>query len=377
MSIHQRTTATGRVYDVRYRGPGERQFSRTFLTKRDALEFEAQQRSAKSRGTWLDPRGSKITVRELGQEWLDSNPAKRDSTWARDESALRVHVYPDLGDRTIGSLTPADMRRLVAMWSKDLAPRSVRRIYGAIRAALNFAVEVDRLARTPCRGIRLPAVEPVRAVVPDAVQLVELAETIDPPYSAMIWLGAVLGLRWGEVAGLRAGNIDLLRKTVTVTEQVTRGARGAGGIGPPKSAAARRTISIPSELAEELSAHAKSLGLTGADPHELLFPKDGGNPLDYSNWRRRIWEPAVKAAGLEGLNFHDLRRTNATAMVAEGVDVKTVQARLGHSDPRLTLAIYAQATTEGDRSAATKLGARLMGSANREDDGASVLPSST
>jgi integrase len=64
---------------------------------------------------------------------------------------------------------------------------------------------------------------------------------------------------------------------------------------------------------------------------------------------------------LEGLNFHDLRRTNATAMVAEGVDVKTAQARLGHSDPRLTLAIYAQATTEGDRRAAERLGAKLMG----------------
>lgn len=375
MSIHPRTTTRGRVYDVRYRGPGGRQFSRTFLTKRDALEFEAQQRSAKSRGTWLDPRGSKITIRELGQEWLDSNPAKRDSTWARDESALRVHVYPDLGDRTIGSITPADIRRLVAKWSEDLAPRSVRRIYGALRAGLNYAVEVDRLARTPCRGIHLPAVEPATAIVPDPVQLIELADTIDPNYSAMVWLGAVLGLRWGEVAGLRVGHVDVLRKSVTVAEQVTRGTGGAGDIGPPKSAAARRTISIPDELADELSAHMKSLQLTGADPEALLFPNHEGRPLDYSNWRRRVWEPAVENAGLDGLNFHDLRRTNATAMVAEGVDVKTAQARLGHSDPRLTLAIYAQATTEGDRSAASKLGARLMGSAN--DDAASSNSPST
>jgi integrase len=62
-------------------------------------------------------------------------------------------------------------------------------------------------------------------------------------------------------------------------------------------------------------------------------------------------------------------------MVAEGVDVKTAQARLGHSDPRLTLAVYAQATTEGDRSAAEKLGARLMRSAN-DDDSVSSTPSS-
>jgi integrase len=198
-------------------------------------------------------------------------------------------------------------------------------------------------------------------MVPDPVQLIELADTIDPNYSAMIWLGAVLGLRWGEVAGLRVGNIDLLRKTVTITEQVTRGRGGAGHIGPPKSAAARRTISIPGELADELSAHMKSMRLTGAASEALLFPNHDGRPLDYSNWRGRVWDPAVKAVGMAGLNFHDLRRTNATAMVAEGVDVKTAQARLGHSDPRLTLAIYAQATTEGDRSAASKLGARFMG----------------
>lgn len=306
-------------------------------------------------------------MRELSQEWLDSNPTKRDSTWARDESALRVHVYPDLGDRTIGSLTPADIRRLVAKWSEDLAPRSVRRIYGALRAALNYAVEVDRLARTPCRGIHLPAVEPVNVIVPDPVQLIKLADTIDPDYSTMVWLGAVLGLRWGEVAGLRVGHVDVLRKTVTVDEQVTRGTGGAGGIGPPKSAAARRTISIPDELADEFSVHMKTLQLSGADPQELLFPNAEGKPLDYSNWRRRVWEPAVKAAGLDGLNFHDLRRTDATVMVAEGVDVKTAQARLGHSDPRLTLAVYAQATTEGDRRAAMKLGTRLMRSGGYDD----------
>lgn len=371
MAIRTRDTSRGRVYDVRYRGFDGREISRTFLTKRDALEFEAQQRTAKSRGTWIDPRGSKITVKQLGAEWLESNPAKRDSTWARDESALRVHVYPEIGDRTIGSLTPVDIRRLVAKWSEDLAPRSVRRIYGTLRAALNYAVEVDRLARTPCRGIHLPAVGPVKVIIPDPGQLIALADAIDPDYSTMIWLGAVLGLRWGEVAGLRVGNVDVLRKTVTISEQVTRGRGGAGDIGPPKSPASQRTVSIPNELADELSGHMRSMGLTGADPDELLFPNQDGRPLDYSNWRSRVWEPAVKSIGLPGLNFHDLRRTNATAMVAEGVDVKTAQARLGHSDPRLTLAIYAQATTEGDRSAASKLGARLMGAAGGNDDSAS------
>jgi integrase len=64
--------------------------------------------------------------------------------------------------------------------------------------------------------------------------------------------------------------------------------------------------------------------------------------------------------GLDGLTFHDLRRANATGLVAEGVDVRTAQARLGHSDPRLTLAIYAQATGEADRVAAERIGARFL-----------------
>ena len=77
-------------------------------------------------------------------------------------------------------------------------------------------------------------------------------------------------------------------------------------------------------------------------------------------WRQRVWLPATKAAGLPGLTFHDLRRANATGLVAEGVDVKTARTRLGHPDPRLTLAIYAQASGEADRAAADRIGARFL-----------------
>jgi integrase len=58
--------------------------------------------------------------------------------------------------------------------------------------------------------------------------------------------------------------------------------------------------------------------------------------------------------------FHDVRRAAATALVLEGVDLKTAQTRLGHSDPRLTLGLYAQASIEADRDAADRVGARLL-----------------
>jgi integrase len=101
-------------------------------------------------------------------------------------------------------------------------------------------------------------------------------------------------------------------------------------------------------------------GLTAADQHELIFVAPGGGPLRYNNWLRRVWQPAVVAAGVPALRFHDLRRTAATAMVAAGVDVRTAQAGLGHADPRVTLAIYAQVVSDPDRHAAHQLQAMLM-----------------
>src|SRR5206468_6993070 len=105
----------------------------------------------------------------------------------------------------------------------------------------------------------------------------------------------------------------------------------------------------------------------------FVFAMKDGGVLDYRNFRLRVWTPACVAAGLgkittdpktkrehyEGLTFHDLRRANATGLVAAGVDLKTAQTRLGHSDPRLTLGVYAQATNEADQAAANVLGDRF------------------
>jgi integrase len=80
--------------------------------------------------------------------------------------------------------------------------------------------------------------------------------------------------------------------------------------------------------------------------------------LHYSNWRRRVWVPATAAAGLPGLHFHDLRHTATTALVEEGVDIKTAQTRLGLSE-QVMLRVYAQATERADREAAGRVGDRF------------------
>jgi integrase len=292
-------------------------------------------------------------------EWLQSNPAKRQSSLARDDSILRNHLLPVFGDRPLGSITPRELQGLVNDWTARAAPRTVRRQYDVIRAVLAAAVEVDLLSRTPCRGIKMPRPDSTPRDLLQPEELAALAAAVGPDWEAMVWLGALLGLRWGECAGLRVGRIDFAGSRVHIVEQVTRASHGQMMAGPPKSDAGSRALGAPAALMDLLEGHIARLGLTRQDSRALLFAEADGDLLDYSNWRNRVWLPACEKAGVPGRVFHDLRRVNATALVAEGVDVKTAQTRLGHSDPRLTLAIYAQATSEADRAAADRVAARL------------------
>lgn len=253
-----------------------------------------------------------------------------------------------------------DVQGLVNAWTAKVAPATVRRRYAVLRAILTAAVESELLGRSPCkRSVKLPALEygERRIITPD--ELARLAEHLGDDYGALVYVGATLGLRIGELAGLRVGRLDLLRGTLSVAESVGE----VDGIlvhGAPKSKASQRTMTMPAPLVALLAEHLQRRGLTAAQPEAFVFPAPDGGPLRYGNFMRRVWHPARRAALLPHFTPHDLKRAAATAMVALGVDVRTAQARLGHSDPRLTLAIYAQATSAGDRAAADQLGAHFM-----------------
>lgn len=324
----------------------------TFVSKADAQAWLSNIETAIHKGEWVDPAGGRLTVAELADRWKESDPSKRASTRARDDAILRHHILPALGPRRLRAVTPPDIQRLVNEWAQENAARTVDRQYDVVRAMFAYAVRSDWISRTPCRGIKLPAVTGTRRRALEPDDIIRLAEVIGPRYQAMVWVGAVLGLRWAEVAGLTVGSLDLLRNTLTVTDQLGRDRQ----LGDPKSDAGKRQLSIPEELSEILAAHLAALNLTGADPGQLVFTTAKGRPLDYSHWRIRTWLPAVAKAGLDGAGFHDLRRANATTLVAEGVDVKTAQTRLGHADPRTTLSIYARAVPKADRAAADALG---------------------
>lgn len=366
-SISRRTTMRGVRYDVRFRTPTGEPRKKTFRTLTEARAYATEIESQKNRGTFVDPRGSATPFDVVATEWLTSNPGKRTSTRLTDEAELKNRLLPELEGTPLSGITPSVVQRIVNRLDERYAARTVRRTYGVLRAVLAFAVERDLIGRSPCRGIRLPRVDSARRTDVDANALVRLSTAMGDKYGVMAWVGALTGLRWGEVAALRVRSLDVLRNELTVREAIVRGAKGEPTFGPPKSAAGVRTMTIPVELSAMLAAHLERQGLTGADGDALLFPNARGGPLAYQNWRKRIWVPACITAGLGrfekveggetyvGAGFHDLRRANATALVATGVDVRTAQERMGQADPRTMLAIYAAATTDADRAAAVKL----------------------
>lgn len=351
----------GRIWEASYWHQGRRHVAPVpFPTKTEAMEYLSSVQSEIGRHVWIDPSAGRTAFEVVAAHWFVSNPGKRESTLAREEISLRLHIIPTLGQSRLDQVSPFVIQQMVNEWAQRVSPRSVRRDYDVVRAIFAYAVSNDWLARSPCRNIRLPALGSSRRydLTPDDVG--RIVEGMADRYRPMVWLGALLGLRWSEVIGLRTGRVDLEDGTLTVAESITRGVGGHLVTGPPKSAAGHRTVSLPPTIAELLAQHLAVFGsTTGQDA--LVFTNAEGGPIRYDNWRRRVWLPAVRAAGCEGAGFHDLRRLAATSLVLAGVDVKTAQVRLGHSDPRLTLAVYAAAPVEADRSAADRLERRFFG----------------
>jgi integrase len=194
-------------------------------------------------------------------------------------------------------------------------------------------------------------------------ELALLAEKTDERYRALVLVAGYTGLRSGELMALRRHHVDLLRRTISVTEQVQH----IGGqlvVSAPKSAAGRRSVSMPRLVAEALDAHLRALEDQSVDA--LVFPAPEGGYLVAQNFRKRAWLPAVTAAGLAPLRLHDLRHTCASLAIAAGADVKVLQRMLGHASAALTLDRYGHLMPGQAESVAERLDvmARAAGTAS-------------
>jgi integrase len=170
----------------------------------------------------------------------------------------------------------------------------------------------------------------------------------------MVLLTVFASLRWGELAALRRYDIDLEAATVRIARQLSE-LGGVLSFSPPKTNAGLRTVIIPDVIMPELTSHLDRF----TDPAEdaLIFTSPEGAPLRHSNFRRRVWLPALKAAGLSPIHFHDLRHTGNDLAADTGASLRELMDRMGHSTSRAAM-IYLHSKDERQRAIADAISKR-------------------
>ncbi len=271
-------------WQVRYVDPYGKERSKNFARKVDAEKYLHTVEVQKIRGEWTDPAAGKTRFGEWAIQVDATRPNRRDSTRARDSSHLRNLILPTFGDAELGAVQPSEIRAWIAdLQDQGYAPATIAKAYQILSRSFRVAVSDGLIVRTPCREIKLPKDDRDERRFLTATEAERLAEAIDPRYRALILTGTYTGLRFGELAALRTNDLDLLRRTLRVDEQLSRQGSWRMVAGPLKSKKAYRTIGIPAFLCEELALHLTEY----PSESDLVFSHAQGGPLDYNRFRRR------------------------------------------------------------------------------------------
>lgn len=154
------------------------------------------------------------------------------------------------------------------------------------------------------------------------------------------------GLRFGEAAALRVGDVDLFAYEL----RVRRAWKAGGELGAPKSARSRRAVDFGPATFDALAPHC-----AGKEADEWVFTSPGGGPLHPSNFHHRVWAPALDRARAAGLGrrprMHDLRHTAVSWMLNAGVPIFEVSRRVGHESITTTTDRYGHLLPREDRRA--------------------------
>jgi integrase len=322
-----------RYYDqagIRHTAP------RTFSTRGDANRYLAQVEADMLRGAWADPRLARITFGQWVERWQETTAELRPGTRVLYGYLLRRFLLPAFATTPLGKLDPLTVRTWLAGLHQggEVTPTTIAKAYRLLRRILNVAVEAGYLPRNPCAikgaGIERPG-EMRHVSIP---QLIALAETVPGRYRALILVAGFGGLRWAELVGLRRRHVDLAGARLHVVEQAAE-VKGRIIVGPPKTEAGRRVVTLPVVAVEALAEHLDRYAMPG--PDGLVFTSSAGTYMLRSNFSRWVWRPAVQRLGLDGLRFHDLRHTAATLAAAAGATTKELMERIGHTSSGVAL----------------------------------------
>jgi len=298
-----------------------------------------------------------ITLAEFVAEWRTSVAVNlKGSTVRAMESNLRAHILPKLGSLTLTEINTKAVQSFVAyLASGGRSRKTVENVLLTLSSLLRtardweYAVGNFKLSALtlPREGVKKEA----RCFTDEEMRM--MIANAPEPFSTILAVTAVLGLRVGETLALRVCDVDFGKRLIRVRQSVDAATRTVAGV---KSRASSADLPMSAELEARLRAH-----LSRHDgKSELLFSNRKGRPLSANKLRAKQLHPLLEKLGIEKGGFHSMRHGAASALLADGASPAVVQRTLRHSDARITLGIYGHIIGDQQRDAVQNRSTRLV-----------------
>ena len=335
---HIRKLTSGK-WQATVRHPSGQRWSKSDPLKRVVKDWADEVEARMRRGDFLDPAAGRITLADWWVKWNKTRRIER-ATDKKNTSHWTVHVEPKFGTWPVSSIQSWDCEQWVSeMQAREVGAPTQAAALNLLRNILNGAVKHRLIASNPALLVDVPSVPAHKDRYLTHAEADILCARFTGADRLLVEFLLGTGLRWGEAVALDGRDVNLMRKQVHVHNAVRRDSTLKG----PKTAAGVRYVPLTDELNAKLSTHIRDL-------EAPVFRQDNGKRLGYSNWRSRVWvpavvgvpatkkRPAIKGAGLPDPQptIHDLRHTYGSWLGEAGVPVHEIAALMGHADWRMT-----------------------------------------
>ncbi|MEU3772394.1 site-specific integrase [Streptomyces sp. NPDC032472] len=347
--------------------------ARKFAYGKTWAECDAKRRELLAKvdqGVPVPTRSAKLS--EWLPYWLDhyiQPPRRTPATYEKYEAHVRLYLEPMIGSKRLESLGVTDVRGFLKRLEARTTAATAKEAHRVLRSALSAACREELITRNVAK-----LVEPPRAASRELSPW-SLDETLDflaasrrdPLYAAFV-LAIAMGLRRGEIVGLRWSDIDLDKRVLHVRNQTQR-RRGVLYDGDPKSRR-RRVVPLPGLCVAPLRWHrmrqAEIRAKAGDEWEDSghVFVTRSGRPVEPRNVYRSFTRVA-QAAGLRVIRLHDARHGTATLLTAAGVAPRVVMEILGHSQISVTMNVYTHVVQDTQREAISHMDRLLKRRPNR------------
>lgn len=351
------------VLPVKTASGRKKRLTKTHPLKRVVSDWALSMESAIAAGTWMDPRASDITLSAWRERWAKSKISDT-ATAKKNDSHWRNHIEPVWGGHPLPLISRGELKTWVKKMHTETCPKCLQvpnrtkagvlvkhktaagrectasgqapglgpwTIQGAVAhlsTLLAAAVDEEILPANPVAGLKLPPTSKKPVFYWTRSEATSIILQLGGADALAVDLDMHVGLRPGELFGLRREYVDTDLWLIHVYGVATR----TGWRAWPKTSKSRRAVPVPPHLRDRFLEHLLTLA-----PHELVFPAPGGGVWDDRNWARRVFDPAVRAAGVRVGSPYDMRHTAASWLVQSGVSLVKVQHLLGHEKYETTL----------------------------------------